>query len=29
MVPLFIGEGEKIVVNTEENKYVSRFNESK
>jgi elongation factor P len=27
MVPLFINEGEKIVVNTEENKYVSRFNE--
>jgi elongation factor P len=25
-VPLFINEGEKIVVNTEENKYVSRYN---
>lgn len=27
MVPLFINEGEKIVVNTAENKYVSRFND--
>jgi elongation factor P len=26
-VPLFINEGEKIMVNTEENKYTSRFNE--
>lgn len=26
MVPLFIAEGEKIVVNTVDNKYVSRFN---
>jgi elongation factor P len=25
-VPLFINEGEKIIVNTEENKYVSRYN---
>jgi elongation factor P len=29
MVPLFIVEGEKITVNTEEDKYVGRFNESK
>lgn len=27
MVPLFINEGEKVVVNTVENKYVSRSNE--
>lgn len=26
MVPLFINEGEKIIVNTAEDKYVSRFN---
>lgn len=26
MVPLFINEGEKIIVNTEKNEYVSRFN---